>query len=124
VAASALSKSNRWSTKYQAELRRERAGERAAKAPPASFWHQHGCAQSRHASIVGNACGGDEQKLAIVMETKQPGATVSGVAHKRGILTGILFRRRAEFGVAQKKHKARFRRAGKRHRGHAPFATA
>ena len=45
----------------------------------------------------------DEQKLAIVMETEQPGATVSGVARKHGIVTGLLFRWRVEFGVAQKK---------------------
>ena len=45
----------------------------------------------------------DEQKLAIVKETEQPGATVSGVARKHGIVTGLLFRWRVEFGVAQKK---------------------
>jgi transposase-like protein len=45
----------------------------------------------------------DEQKFAIVMETEQPGATVSGVARKHGIVTGLLFRWRVEFGVAQKK---------------------
>lgn len=45
----------------------------------------------------------DEQKLAIVRETEQPGATVSGVARKHGIHTGLLFRWRVEFGVAQKK---------------------
>ena len=45
----------------------------------------------------------DEQKLAIVMETEQPGATVSGVARKHGIVTGLLFRWRVQFGVAQKK---------------------
>jgi len=44
----------------------------------------------------------DEQKLAIVMQTEQPGATVSGVARKHGIVTGLLFRWRVEFGVAQK----------------------
>jgi transposase-like protein len=45
----------------------------------------------------------DEQKLAIVMETEQPGVTVSGVARKHGIVAGLLFRWRVEFGVAQKK---------------------
>jgi transposase-like protein len=45
----------------------------------------------------------DEQKRAIVMETEQPGATVSGVARKHGIVTGLLFRWRVQFGVAQKK---------------------
>jgi len=45
----------------------------------------------------------DEQKLAIVMETEQPGTTVSSVARKHGIVTGLLFRWRVEFGVAQKK---------------------
>jgi len=37
------------------------------------------------------------------METEQPGATVSGVARKHGIVTGLLFRWRVQFGVAQKK---------------------
>ena len=45
----------------------------------------------------------DEQKLAIVRETEQPGVTVSGIARKHGIVTGLLFRWRVEFGVAQKK---------------------
>ncbi|WGR70313.1 MULTISPECIES: transposase [unclassified Bradyrhizobium] len=45
----------------------------------------------------------DEQKLAIVMETEQPGTTVSGVARKHGIVTGLLFRWRVEFGFAQRK---------------------
>lgn len=45
----------------------------------------------------------DEQKLAIAMESAQPGATVSGVARKHGIVTGLLFRWRVQFGVAQKK---------------------
>ena len=37
------------------------------------------------------------------MESAQPGATVSGVARKHGIVTGLLFRWRVQFGVAQKK---------------------
>jgi transposase-like protein len=45
----------------------------------------------------------DEQKLAIAVESGQPGATVSGVARKHGIVTGLLFRWRVQFGVAQKK---------------------
>jgi transposase-like protein len=45
----------------------------------------------------------DEQKLAIVKETEQPGVTVSSVARKNGIATGLLFRWRVQFGVAQKK---------------------
>jgi len=45
----------------------------------------------------------DEQKLAIAMESAQPGATVSGVARKHGIVTELLFRWRVQFGVAQKK---------------------
>lgn len=45
----------------------------------------------------------DEQKLAIALETEQPGATVSGIARKHGIVTGLLFRWRVQFGIAQKK---------------------
>lgn len=45
----------------------------------------------------------DEQKHAIVMETDKPGASVSAVARKHGIATGILFRWRTEFGLTQKK---------------------
>ena len=45
----------------------------------------------------------DEQKLAIAIESGQPGATVSAVARKYGIVTGLLFRWRVQFGVAQKK---------------------
>jgi transposase-like protein len=37
------------------------------------------------------------------MESGQLGATVSGVARKHGIVTGLLFRWRVQFGVAQKK---------------------
>ena len=36
------------------------------------------------------------------MESAQPGASVSGVARKHGIVTGLLFRWRVQFGVAQK----------------------
>jgi len=45
----------------------------------------------------------DEQKLAIVQETEQPGVTVSAIARKHGIVTGLLFRWRVQFGVTQKK---------------------
>ena len=45
----------------------------------------------------------DEDKLAIVRETEQPAVTVSGIARKHGIVTGLLFRWRVAFGVAQKK---------------------
>lgn len=44
----------------------------------------------------------DAQKEAIAVETAQPGATVSGVARRHGIVTGLLFRWRVQFGVAQK----------------------
>lgn len=45
----------------------------------------------------------DEEKLAIAKETEQPSAKVSAVARKHGIVTGLLFRWRAQFGIAQKK---------------------
>lgn len=45
----------------------------------------------------------DEQKLAIALETEQPGVSVSAVARKHGIVTGLLFRWRSQFGFAQKK---------------------
>ena len=45
----------------------------------------------------------DAQKLTIVQESEAAGATVSAVARRHGIATGILFRWRAEFGVTQKK---------------------
>ena len=44
----------------------------------------------------------DEQKLAIALESDQPGAKVSTVARKHGIVTGLLFRWRVEFGIGQK----------------------
>ena len=66
----------------------------------------------------------DEQKLAIVKETEQPGVTVSSVARKHGIVTGLLFRWRAQFGGgAEEARKACFRRVGRRHGGHSPSAT-
>ncbi|WP_316232575.1 transposase [Bradyrhizobium sp. SZCCHNPS2010] len=36
-------------------------------------------------------------------ETELPGAKVSAVTRKHGIVTGLLFRWRAQFGIAQKK---------------------
>lgn len=45
----------------------------------------------------------DEQKRAIALESDQPGVTVSSVARKHGIVTGLLFRWRVQFGVTQKK---------------------
>src|SRR5712671_540256 len=45
----------------------------------------------------------DEQKHAIALETEQPGVSVSAVARKHGIVTGLLFRWRVQFGVTQKK---------------------
>lgn len=45
----------------------------------------------------------DEQKRAIALESDQPGVSVSAVARKHGIVTGMLFRWRVQFGVAQKK---------------------
>ena len=45
----------------------------------------------------------DEEKLAIARETELPGVKVSAVARKHGIVTGLLFRWRAQFGIAQKR---------------------
>ncbi|WP_249164412.1 IS66-like element accessory protein TnpA [Bradyrhizobium jicamae] len=45
----------------------------------------------------------DEEKLAIARETEQPGAKVSAVARKHGIVAGLLFRWRVQFGIGQKK---------------------
>ena len=45
----------------------------------------------------------DEQKRAIALESDQPGVSVSAVARRHGIVTGMLFRWRVQFGVAQKK---------------------
>ncbi|WFU75428.1 transposase [Bradyrhizobium sp. CB2312] len=46
----------------------------------------------------------DEEKLAIARETEQPGAKVSAVARKHGIVTGLLFRWRVQFGIGKKNH--------------------
>ena len=51
----------------------------------------------------------DEQKLAIALESDQPGASVSGVARKHGIVTGLLFRWRVEFGIGRKARLATVR---------------
>ncbi|MGY4310292.1 transposase-like protein [Bradyrhizobium sp. USDA 4369] len=45
----------------------------------------------------------DEEELAIAGETELPGAKVSAVARKYGIVTRLLFRWRAQFGIAPKK---------------------
>lgn len=45
----------------------------------------------------------DEEKRAIALESDQPGVSVSAVARKHGIVTGMLFRWRVQFDVAQKK---------------------
>lgn len=45
----------------------------------------------------------DDDKRAIALESDQPGVSVSQVARKHGIVTGMLFRWRVQFGVAQKK---------------------
>lgn len=44
----------------------------------------------------------DEEKRAIALESDRPGVSVSQVARKHGIVTGMLFRWRVQFGVAQK----------------------
>ncbi|CCD89755.1 Putative transposase [Bradyrhizobium sp. ORS 285] len=45
----------------------------------------------------------DGEMLAIARETELPGAKVSAVSRKHGLATGLLFRRRAQFGFVQKK---------------------
>ncbi len=45
----------------------------------------------------------DAEKHTIALESDQPGVSVSQVARKHGIVTGMLFRWRLQFGVAQKK---------------------
>ncbi|SCB39824.1 IS66-like element accessory protein TnpA [Rhizobium multihospitium] len=45
----------------------------------------------------------DAEKHAIALESDQPGVSVSQVARKHGVVTGMLFRWRVQFGVAQKK---------------------
>jgi transposase-like protein len=45
----------------------------------------------------------DDEKRAIALESDQPGASVSSVARKHGIVTGMLFRWRVQFELAQKK---------------------
>ncbi|MFE3837858.1 IS66-like element accessory protein TnpA [Pseudogemmobacter sonorensis] len=44
----------------------------------------------------------DAEKRAIALESGQPGVSVSSVARRHGIVTGLLFRWRVQFGVAQK----------------------
>ena len=45
----------------------------------------------------------DEQKRAMALESDQPRVGVSLVASKHGLVTGLLFRWRVQFGVAQRK---------------------
>lgn len=44
----------------------------------------------------------DAEKRAIALESDQLGVSVSSVARKHGIVTGLLFRWRVQFGIAQK----------------------
>lgn len=44
----------------------------------------------------------DAEKRAIALESDQPGVSVSSVARKHGIVTGLLFRWRVQFGIAQR----------------------
>lgn len=46
----------------------------------------------------------EEEKLAIVLETEKPDATVSQVARDHGIVTSMLFRWRANLGFGRSKH--------------------
>ena len=59
----------------------------------------------------------DAEKLAIVMETEQPGATVSQVSRTHRIVTSVLFRWRAELGFGRGKaaNLAAVRIAGEQH---------
>lgn len=43
----------------------------------------------------------EEQKRAMVAETEAPGATVSAVARRHGVVTSMLFRWRAQMGLGQ-----------------------
>ncbi|UVK52453.1 transposase [Mesorhizobium sp. AR02] len=45
----------------------------------------------------------DEEKLAIVLETEEPGISVAEVCRRHGIVTSMLFRWRVQLGFAQKK---------------------
>ncbi|MBV8439731.1 MAG: transposase [Hyphomicrobiales bacterium] len=45
----------------------------------------------------------DEDKRAMVLETEQPGATVSSVARRHDIVPSMLFRWRAQLGLAKEK---------------------
>ena len=45
----------------------------------------------------------DEEKRAMVLETEQPGATVSSVARRHDIVPSMLFRWRAQLGIAKEK---------------------
>ena len=43
----------------------------------------------------------DEEKRAMVMETQAPGATISAVARRHGVVTSMLFRWRAQMGLGK-----------------------
>ena len=45
----------------------------------------------------------DEQKRAIVQETKKPGVSVAQVCRRHGVVTSMLFRWRADFGLTARK---------------------
>jgi transposase-like protein len=57
-----------------------------------------------------------DEKLEIVMAAERPGATVSSVARAHGIVTGVLFRWRAELGFGR---SARAKLAGVTVNNHA-----
>lgn len=45
----------------------------------------------------------DEEKLAVVLESEQPGVSVAEVCRRHGIVTSMVFRWRVQFGFASKK---------------------
>ncbi len=45
----------------------------------------------------------DKEKLAIVLESEQPGVSVAEVCRRHGIVTSMVFRWRVQFGFAGKK---------------------
>ena len=45
----------------------------------------------------------DKEKLAVVLESEQPGMSVAEVCRRHGIVTSMVFRWRVQFGVAGKK---------------------
>lgn len=71
----------------------------ALTAPPTSVANGDGRSNRRSFS--------DEEKLALVLEAEAPGATVSQVARRHGIVTSMLFRWRVQFGFG-KSERTRF----------------